>query len=58
MPTPRKGEKENDFVSRYVASAEAKKSFPNVMQRVAVAHSVWKKYHKKHVLEEAEKLIG
>jgi len=39
MPTPRKGESEK----RYVNSAEAKRTFPKVSQRVAVAHSVFKK---------------
>ena len=43
MPTPRKGESEKKFVNRYVNSAEAKRTFPKVSQRVAVAHSVFKK---------------
>lgn len=42
MPTPEKGEKLSDFMHRYMGSKEAKKSFPNAKQRIAVAESEYR----------------
>lgn len=39
MPEPHKGEPLNKFVSRYVSSSRAKKDFPDIKQRLAVAYS-------------------
>jgi hypothetical protein len=47
MPRPKPKESEKDFVQRYVNSKEAKKTFPQTDQRVAVAHDLWKKRHGK-----------
>ena len=47
MPNPKKGEKKSEFVSRYMGSAEAKRSFPDEKQRVAVAYSEYKRKKKK-----------
>jgi len=48
-PVPKKKEKRADYVSRFMSSAKAKKSFPSKKQRLAVAFSEWrrKKYGKK-----------
>jgi hypothetical protein len=42
MPKPNKNESEEEFVSRYMDSQEAKKKFPDAKQRAAVAHSEYK----------------
>jgi hypothetical protein len=42
MPNPKKDESEEEFVSRYMGSEEAKKKFPDEKQRAAVAHSEYK----------------
>jgi hypothetical protein len=39
MPEPQKGESLNDFMGKYMGSKEAKKSFPKMKQRAAVAYS-------------------
>lgn len=41
MPNPRPGESKEAFVSRYMASEEARKDFPDEKQRAAVAYSTW-----------------
>jgi hypothetical protein len=40
MPTPKKGEPAQHFVSRYMGSKEAQASFPDQKQRAAVAYSI------------------
>jgi len=47
MPTPSRTEAESAFISRYMGSGEAKKSFPDAKQRAAVAYSVYKNRKKK-----------
>lgn len=47
MPDPKKGEPLNEFVSRYMGSKEARKSFPKQSQRAAVAYSEFKRKKKK-----------
>jgi len=42
MPSPSKGEQKTDFVARCVSSDEAKKTFPDVKQRLAFCYSQWK----------------
>lgn len=42
MPTPVKGEKLSTFMHRFMGSGEAKKSFPNAKQRIAVAESEYR----------------
>jgi hypothetical protein len=39
MPEPHRGEPLNKFVGRYVKSKRAKKDFPDIKQRLAVAYS-------------------
>ena len=39
MPEKVAGEKLSTFVSRYVSSKRAKKDFPSIKQRLAVAYS-------------------
>lgn len=47
MPEPARGEKLNTFVSRYMGSEEARKSFPKQSQRAAVAYSEYRHRKKK-----------
>ena len=47
MPTPKTGENLSSFVSRYMGSGEAQKSFPKQSQRAAVAYSVYKRRKKR-----------
>lgn len=46
MPDPSKGESLSGFVSRYMGSKEAQKSFPKQSQRAAVAYSKFRKRKK------------
>ncbi len=39
MPEPRKTESLREFVGKYMASKESRKSFPKPKQRAAVAYS-------------------
>ncbi|TAK94441.1 DUF2213 domain-containing protein [Patescibacteria group bacterium] len=41
MPKPRGGESQSDYISRFMASAEAQKDYPEQKQRAAVAYSMW-----------------
>jgi hypothetical protein len=47
MPNPVKGENLSQFVSRYMGSGEAQKSFPDKKQRAAVAYSKFRKRKKR-----------
>lgn len=47
MPNPKKGESEKSFVSRYMGSKEAAKTFPSQKQRAAVAYSEYAASKKK-----------
>ena len=40
---PRKKEKRDSFVSRFMGNGRMKKEFPKNKQRVAVAYSQWRK---------------
>jgi len=42
MPKPAKGESQGHYVSRFADSGEAKKSFPDIKQRLAVAYSMYR----------------
>lgn len=43
LPSPNKGESQNDFVSRCMSSDMMKSEFPDQKQRVAVCYSQWRK---------------
>jgi len=61
MPAPKKGEKQNDFVSRCMSSEESKRSFPDTKQRVAFCNSQWRRKGKGaywHILNRAEQARG
>lgn len=47
MPDPAKGEKLNDFVSRYMGSEHARKKFPKQSQRAGVAYDEYRREKKK-----------
>ena len=47
MPKPAKGESTKHFVSRFSKSGEAKQSFPDIKQRIAVAYSIERQKKKK-----------
>lgn len=47
MPMPEKGESLSGYVSRFMGSKEARKSFPKQSQRAAVAYSEYKRRKKK-----------
>ena len=42
MPYPRKGETKEEFISRFMGSAEANRDYPDQKQRLAVAESLWR----------------
>ena len=43
MPRPTTTETQEDYISRFMKSAEAQKDFPSEKQRSAVAYSMWEK---------------
>lgn len=47
MPNPRKAEKKEHYISRFMSSSEAIRDFPNQVQRYAVALSMWERRNKK-----------
>jgi len=52
MPKPKKGEKQNDFVARFMSNDTMKKDFPDNDQRLAVAISQWKDRKKENAKSE------
>ena len=54
MPSPKKSEKQKDFVSRCMSSQESKKSFPDQKQRTAFCYSQWQNKSKAHILDRVE----
>jgi len=43
MPDPRKGEKEDDYISRCVGNKDMNDEFPDQKQRLAVCYSKWER---------------
>lgn len=41
IPTPKKDEKQNDFVSRCMGDSVMNKDYPNQKQRAAICYSQW-----------------
>jgi hypothetical protein len=41
MPSPRKNERQKEYISRCMSSEEAKRDFPDSKQRVAFCNSKW-----------------
>jgi signal peptide peptidase SppA len=46
MPSPHKGEKEKEFISRCMGDSEANKTFPDQAQRAAFCYSQWERKDK------------
>lgn len=46
LPTPKKGEDKDKFISRCMSNPQSKKDFPNQKQRVAVCHTQWRRKSK------------
>ena len=42
MPSPNKGERQEDFISRCLSSDESNKTFPEQSQRAAFCYSQWR----------------
>ena len=55
-PSPRKGESEKEYVSRFMGDAEAVRDYPDVKQRAAVAHNWWREKQNAVDDNEAERL--
>lgn len=58
MPTPKKNEKESEFVSRCVGDKEMLKEFPDQKQRIAVCYSKWKQHTKGELEQAFGKVLG
>jgi len=59
MPEPDSGESQSEYISRYAGSEEAKKSFPDLKQRLAVAYSKWSKHKGVHkTVNNVKKVVG
>ena len=46
LPSPKGKEQRSKFISRCMGSAQTKKDFPDIKQRVAVCNSRWRKAKK------------
>lgn len=46
LPSPRKGEKRDSFISRCMSNAQAKRDFPDQQQRLAVCFSRFRRKRK------------
>lgn len=46
MPTPRKGEKESDFIGRCMADPEAQRTKPDQKERLGFCYGLWRQAHK------------
>lgn len=53
MPDPRSGESRQEFVSRCMGDAEARRSFPDQKQRAAFCHSKFERKRKRDVVKAA-----
>lgn len=59
MPSPRKDEPKEDFISRCMGDEEARKTFPDQKQRAAFCYSQWRNRNKKDELcPECMKKLG
>lgn len=58
MPNPNPNESMKDYVARYMSSEEAKKTFPEEKQRLAVAYSNWEEHNKKSKTETKSNEVG
>jgi hypothetical protein len=47
MPYPKQGESKEDYIERFMGSAEANRDYPKRSQRYAVANSLWSRRKKK-----------
>jgi hypothetical protein len=47
MPEPTKNEKEQEYIKRFVESTEAKRDYPDIKNRIAVAYGMWREHLKK-----------
>lgn len=47
LPSPKKDEKQSDFISRCMGNSVTNKDFPDQKQRAAVCYAQWKKKKKK-----------
>lgn len=54
MPTPKKGESKQEFISRCVPIRHGEHPNEDNKQSVAVCFSIWKEYQKKAVKAELE----
>jgi hypothetical protein len=46
MPYPTAEETKQEYISKFMKSAEARKSYPDPEQRAAVAYSLWREKKK------------
>ena len=56
IPSPQKNESRDSYINRFMASAEARASFPNSDQRYAVALVLWKKHSEGKSVTLAEEI--
>lgn len=54
LPSPRKGEEKQDFISRCMGDEEARKTYPDGQQRSAVCYKQWEDKHGKENASVAE----
>jgi hypothetical protein len=55
MPSPRKGETRDKFISRCMGSGESRRTFPDQKQRAAFCFSQWRNKDSKAVKSQVKK---
>lgn len=45
LPQPKRFEKYQNFMKRFLKNSDARKKFPEIKQRFAVGSSIWSKYN-------------
>lgn len=56
LPTPKKGEGKDKFISRCMGNTQAKRDFPDQQQRLAVCHSQFRRKKNKSIGERLNEL--
>ncbi len=58
LPSPRKGEKQSDFISRCMSDPLMKREYTDIKQRVAICHNQWRKGNKEARMSTSQNESG
>lgn len=57
MPRPKRGERKQEYIDRFMASEEARRDYPDEKQRYAVAQSMWANRQKKSMKYDLDSIL-